>query len=120
MGAKHNRRPADDVSEFGDRLQRAREGIEQKDRPAGGKGSAFGIALRISSELIVAVVVGTGIGWLLDRWLGTVPLFLLIFFALGTAAGIRNVMRSAQAMQSETGAGPSSAEHKGERPEDET
>ena len=117
MGGKRNRRPAGELKDFGDRLQRAREEIERKDRPAGGKGTAFGVALRISSELIVAVVVGTGMGWLLDRWLGTVPLFLLIFFTLGTAAGIRNVMRSAQAMQDEAGAGTAGGVDEKGRPE---
>jgi ATP synthase protein I len=42
--------------------------------------------------------VGGGIGWLLDRWLGTLPLFLLVFFVLGAVAGLLNVFRAAKQM----------------------
>jgi len=44
------------------------------------------------------LVVGGGIGWLLDHWLGTLPLFLLIFFFLGAGAGLLNVFRAAKEM----------------------
>ena len=50
-------------------------------------------AIRISTELIVAVAVGTGIGWGLDNWLETKPWFLVIFLLLGNAAGLWNVFR---------------------------
>ena len=40
-------------------------------------------------------MVGAGIGWLLDRWLGISPWGLIVFLLLGFAAGVLNVMRSA-------------------------
>ncbi len=40
-------------------------------------------------------MVGAGLGWLIDRWLGTQPWGLMIFLLLGFAAGVLNVMRSA-------------------------
>ena len=40
-------------------------------------------------------MVGTGIGWLIDRWLGVSPWGLIVFLLLGFAAGVLNVMRSA-------------------------
>ena len=46
-------------------------------------------------------IVGGAIGWQLDKWFETSPVFLLIFFILGAAAGIWNVIRTALAMQSE-------------------
>lgn len=59
-------------------------------------GSAgYGQALRLSSEFIAAVVVGAGIGWVLDKWAGTSPWGLIVFLLLGFAAGVLNVMRSA-------------------------
>jgi ATP synthase protein I len=64
-----------------------------------GRGSALGLAFRLAVELVAGLVVGGGIGWLLDTWLGTMPVFLLIFFALGAAAGILNVIRTAKQMQ---------------------
>lgn len=51
--------------------------------------------MRLSLEMVAAVVVGGGIGWFLDGWLDTKPLFLLIFLALGLVAGIRNVYHAA-------------------------
>jgi ATP synthase protein I len=41
------------------------------------------------------VLVGAGLGWLIDRWLGVAPWGLMIFVLLGFAAGVLNVMRSA-------------------------
>jgi ATP synthase protein I len=40
-------------------------------------------------------VVGAGLGWLIDRWLGISPWGLMLFLLLGFAAGVLNVMRSA-------------------------
>ena len=38
-------------------------------------------------------------GFVLDRWLGTSPWLTLVFFMLGAAAGMRNVIRVATAAQ---------------------
>jgi len=67
----------------------------------------MGIAFRLSTELVAGVFVGGAIGLLLDKWLGTGPVFLLIFFFLGMAAGILNVFRTAKqlAVQAEQDAG---------------
>lgn len=61
--------------------------------------SAMGYAFRIGVELVAGLVVGGVIGWLLDTWLGTLPLFLILFFFLGSAAGILNVFRAARQME---------------------
>jgi ATP synthase protein I len=69
------------------------------------------MAMRISVELAAGLVVGGGIGYFLDRWLGTGPWLLIVFFFFGAAAGIRNVMRTAeqlnrqQEQDEETGSG---------------
>ena len=68
-----------------------------------GRGQALGRALRLSTELIAGVAVGGFIGWALDRFFGTAPLLLVVFLILGAAAGILNVIRSAQAMQDAAG-----------------
>lgn len=60
--------------------------------------SAAGWAWRVGIELVVGVVVGGGIGWVFDSWLGTSPLMLIVFFLLGAAAGMYNVFRIARAM----------------------
>ena len=57
--------------------------------------SGYARGFRLSSELVAGVVVGAGIGWLIDRWLGISPWGLIVFLLLGFAAGVLNVMRSA-------------------------
>jgi len=58
-----------------------------------GVGSAMSLGLRAGSEFVSAVVVGVGVGWVLDRGLGTKPAFLIVFFLIGVAAGVWNVIR---------------------------
>jgi ATP synthase protein I len=60
---------------------------------SGGAGSAMSLGLRAGSEFVSAVIVGLGIGWVLDRALHTNPAFLIVFFLIGVAAGIWNVIR---------------------------
>lgn len=57
------------------------------------RGSGLSFALRIGVELVAALMVGVGIGLLLDYWLGTRPWMLLLFFVIGAAAGMLNVFR---------------------------
>ena len=92
----------DRLADFEKRLERARA-LRGEAPEAGARGNAMGTAFRISSELVVGLVVGGVIGWQIDRWLDTLPVFLLLFFILGAAAGIWNVIRTALAMQSDTG-----------------
>ena len=61
----------------------------------GSLGSAMSLGFRVMSELVAAVVVGALIGWQMDRWLGTSPLLLILFLALGAAAGFWTVYRTA-------------------------
>ena len=65
-----------------------------EDRAATASGYARGF--RLSSELVAGVLVGAGLGWLIDRLLGVSPWGLMVFLLLGFAAGVLNVMRSAR------------------------
>ena len=83
---------------FEQRLRAARERAKLDSSPARDQrdplgGPAWAIAIRVGVELVAALLVGVGIGWLLDRWLHTRPVFLIVFVLLGGAAGIRNVYR---------------------------
>ena len=71
--------------------QTAKEG-SGNDKQAEGQGG-FGFAMRIGSDLVAALIVGVGIGVLLDYWLGTKPWMLVLFFLLGAAAGFVNIFR---------------------------
>ena len=48
---------------------------------------------RVLSYLIGGLGGGAVIGWVLDQWFDTLPLFLLLLMFLGTAAGFRNIIR---------------------------
>ena len=65
------------------------------------KGSFMGNAFKLGTELVAAVAVGTIIGFILDSWFDTKPWLIIIFFFLGAAAGILNVIRAAKRMQKE-------------------
>lgn len=58
--------------------------------------TGFGQAYKMAIELVVGVGMGGFIGYIIDEEAGTKPLFLLIFLALGFAAGLLNVYRSTQ------------------------
>jgi len=84
------------ASEIGQRLDEVRQSRSPPPRAADrGRGEAMAKALRVSSELIGGIVVGGALGWYLDEWLGTRPLFFIVLFLLGSAAGMLNVVRSA-------------------------
>ena len=55
----------------------------------------------LGTELVAAVAVGTIIGFILDSWFDTKPWLIIIFFFLGAAAGMLNVIRAAKQMQKE-------------------
>jgi len=55
--------------------------------------SGMARGMRIGTEFIAAILVGAGIGYLIDLGLGTSPWGLLIMLMVGFAAGILNVTR---------------------------
>ena len=63
------------------------------------RGSFMGTAFKLGTELVAAVGVGTIIGFILDNWFGTKPWLIIVFFFLGSAAGILNVIKAANKMQ---------------------
>ena len=65
------------------------------------KGKFMGNAFKLGTELVAAVAVGTIIGFILDSWFDTKPWLIIIFFFIGSAAGMLNVIRAANKMQKE-------------------
>ena len=65
------------------------------------RGSFMGNAFKLGTELVAAVAVGTIIGFILDTWFDTKPWLIIIFFFLGAAAGMLNVIKTANRMQKE-------------------
>lgn len=83
---------------FEQRLRAARDkhGMDRPVVVGGAKAlpaSALGVGLRVGVELVSALVVAVVIGLVLDRWLRSSPIFLVVFVLMGGAAGVANVYR---------------------------
>jgi len=82
------------------RLEAARS-RQREGRGAGGQGKSalsgggLGFGLRIAVDLLAGLAIGVGLGLVLDNWLNTSPLMLVVFLFLGAAAGMLNVYRVA-------------------------
>lgn len=80
------------------RAERERQVAEKaKEAPARDM-SGWNRGMRLGSEFIAAILVGSGIGYLLDLWLKTSPWLLLVMLMVGFAAGVLNVVRAASEM----------------------
>ena len=87
------------LKEISTRLEIAKKNIKKnKKKDKSSNAASLGKALKISTELVAAVVVGSTIGYLLDNWFGTKPLLVICFFIMGVVAGILNVFKSAKRM----------------------
>ena len=87
------------LKEISTRLEIAKKKIKKKQTKTNGSDTvSLGKALKISTELVAAVVVGTTLGFILDNWFDTRPWLTISFFFMGTAAGILNVIKSAKNM----------------------
>ena len=85
--------------DFKTRLKIAKSNLKKIDDDSSKEASFLGSAFKLGTELVAAVAVGTIIGVILDSWLGTTPWLIVIFFFVGAAAGMLNVIRTAKRMQ---------------------
>ena len=89
-----------DLKEISTRLEIAKKKIEENQtKEKSSNAASLGKALKISTELVAAVIVGSIMGFLLDSWFDTKPLLTISFFFMGVVAGIMNVFKSAKNMQ---------------------
>ena len=87
------------LKEITTRLEIAKKKIKKEVMENKGTNVAsLGNALKIGTELVAAVAVGTILGFILDNWLDTRPWLTISFFFMGVAAGILNVIKSAKHM----------------------
>jgi ATP synthase protein I len=100
------------TSDLASRIASAKRERIQEDnratRDASPEMSGMARGLRIGTEFISAVLVGAGIGYLIDLGLGTSPWGLLILLLMGFAAGILNVIRVVAEMNAASPAPPGS------------
>ena len=83
---------------FDQRLRdaRTRQGLDPvppEPGQAASDATAMAVVFRVGVELVSALLVGLAIGWTLDHFLRTKPLFLILFVLGGGIAGIINVWR---------------------------
>jgi ATP synthase protein I len=103
-------RPPDPLARLGEKIDKARaERVRTQpmvvDRSVLQQG--MGLGVRIGIELVVAIVVSTGLGWGIDRWFGTRPWGMIVLFFLGVAAGMLNVYRAVTGISGPVGYGRS-------------
>ena len=93
------------LKELEARLKQARSSTGRRtgDGPVNSREPVKGVgfAARVGTDILAALVVGLGLGWFIDRWLGTAPFGMLVFFVFGAAAGIRNAYVFAQRTMNE-------------------
>src|SRR5712691_6697588 len=98
--------PPDPLARLGERLDKARAGRVERQPVVGDRSAVqrgLGLGFRIGIELVVAVVVATGLGWAIDRWLGTRPWGMIVLFFLGVAGGMLNVYRAVTGISTAAG-----------------
>lgn len=83
------------------RIRRARDVRKGPKRSKVSPPPGLAWAMRLTTEMFAALVVGGGLGWLLDRWLGTRPWLMLLFLLIGCAAGMLNAYRVARRFESD-------------------
>jgi ATP synthase protein I len=110
------------LDDLSNRLKKARGDEAKKTAPgllsSGLPKSATGLAFRVGTELVAGVMVGGAIGYGLDQWLGTSPLFLIVMFFLGAGGGMMNVWRAAMGQGLAVGYAEPSGDDDTNRPED--
>jgi len=98
---KPSKKP-NDLKALEARVQNAQSRHIKSETETKDDGALLGMAWRLSTELVVAVLVGAGLGYGLDKLFGTAPWLLVIGLGFGFAAGIKNTLRVAEKMDAAT------------------
>ncbi len=95
-----------DIQEMAERIRIEKEKTIKVENSKGRneqKNLGVMLAFQVSSELVAGILVGAGIGYILDELFDFHSFFLLIFIILGCMAGILNVYRSMKKMDESKG-----------------
>lgn len=68
--------------------------LNKKDGKRGPGYMELAVLGSVGTQLVVSVFIGFGIGYWLDKHLGTRPVLMLVFMLLGVASGFLNVYRT--------------------------
>ena len=93
LGNKNKSNNFDSLSERIANFEAIMTSEKKKQSPAQMPVAGIALAGRVATELVAGIAVGTFLGWLIDRWLETTPIFMLILFFFGAAGGLMNIWR---------------------------
>ena len=88
--------PDENLNSLKKKIQEAKEKIEE---PVVKAPKPLGKIMKVVVEIVAAMAVCLGSGSLIDNYFDTRPFFIIVFFLLGSAAGIMNVFRVAKSLQ---------------------
>jgi ATP synthase protein I len=82
--------------------------LQNQKRTESHKGSSteaesMNVGLRAGGELVAGFVAGGLMGYGLDHWLGTSPLFMILLMILGICSGFLNIYRLTKGLDSAVG-----------------
>ena len=88
----------DDIRKLEEKISDFKKKEERYRKPSNAQENTgtFAVGMKLAVDLLSAVLVGGAIGYVLDDWFETKPLFLALFLVFGGFAGILNVYRSAK------------------------
>ena len=89
------------------RGQRSAEAAAGQTRQGDMSGMSRGY--RLASEFVAAILVGAGLGWIVDSLLPTRPWAMVVLLLLGFAAGVLNVVRAGAEMNAATAVPPNTS-----------
>jgi len=93
------------LSELGKRLDSVEAGKAKAPGPNDEvrRNQALGYGMQMAMDLVLGPVLGAGIGWGLDKVLGTAPVVLIVGLCFGIAAGVTNLIRTYRQIMAESG-----------------
>jgi len=91
------------LKEIGEKIEKYKlnhttNDVKQKNK----RGKQISIAMRLSTELVVASIVGAILGWYIDKWLNTKPIFFIIFLLLGVISGVKTAISTSKQLYEES------------------
>jgi ATP synthase protein I len=76
-----------------DHNEKTDENPSPPEKQAAGFSRQFAMAMELPFVIVAAILVGGFVGYLLDRWLHTKPVLMLVLGFLGFFGGLRDVLR---------------------------
>ena len=94
-----NKKSLEDLDSKIKTAQKGQKTLGKKPKKAITSGADLGMGMKIASDLIAGVLVGIFLGYTLDNFLETKPLFIVVFVFVGFIAGMVNVYRTAEKIE---------------------